>query len=145
VRYTELSPERVKSFWEDKGVRRECTALLFVLADLAHPALARTYINCTTREVVIVSGSSEDKSSTKEKDMGFWVDDIAKTVTFADHMALTVMRFDENSISANRDDISYEFDRQNGTLSYATSTTKGRVTTVIVGSGRCESGPAPRR
>jgi hypothetical protein len=76
-------------------VRRECTALLFALADLAHPALARTYLNCTTKEVAIVSGSSEDGSSNKEKDMGFWVDDLAKTVTFADGAALTVTRLDE--------------------------------------------------
>ena len=127
-------------------MRRECIALLFALADLAHPAaLARTYINCTIREVIIESGSSKDVSSTKEKDMGFWVDDMAKTVTSADDMAMTVMRYDDNWISANRDDISYEFDRRRGTLSYATSTTKGRVTTVVVGSGRCESGPTPRR
>ena len=80
-------------------MRGECTALLIALADVAHPALARTYNNCTTREVVIVSGSSEDASATKEKDMGFWVDDAAKTVTFADDTALTVTLIDDNWIS----------------------------------------------
>jgi len=45
--------------------------LIFALADLSHPALARTYLNCTTREVVIVSGSSEGSSSTKETNMSF--------------------------------------------------------------------------
>jgi hypothetical protein len=124
-------------------VRRECIVLLFALADLSHPALARTYLNCTTREVVIVSGSSEESSSTKETNMSFWVDDIARTVMFADGRALAATRFDDNRISASRDNSSYEFDRRNGTVSYATSTTEGRVTTVIVGSGRCESGPAP--
>jgi hypothetical protein len=125
-------------------VRRECTALLFALADLSHPALARTYLDCTTREVVIVSGSRESLS-TKETNMSFWVDDVAKTVMFADGTALTVTRFDDNWLGARRDDSSYEFDRRNGTLSYVTSTTKGRVTTVIVGSGRCESSPALTR
>jgi hypothetical protein len=126
-------------------VRRGCTVLLFALADLSHPALARTYLNCTTREVVIVNGSSEESSSTKKTNMSFWVDDVAKTVMFADGTALTVTRFDDNWLSASRDDSSYVFDRSTGTLSYATSTTNGRVTTVIVGSGRCESGPGPTR
>jgi hypothetical protein len=126
-------------------LRCGCTALLFALANISQPALARTYLNCTTREVVIVSGSSEESSSTKETNISFWVDDVAKTVMFADGTALTVMRFDDNWLSASRDDSSYDFDRRNGTLSYATSTTKGRATTVIVGSGRCESGPAPTR
>jgi len=121
----------------------KCLALLFPLADLSHPALARTYLNCTSREVVIVSGSSEESSSTRETNMGFWVDDAARTVMFADGTALATTRFDDNRISASRDNSSYEFDRRNGTVSYATSTTEGSVTTVIVGSGRCESGPAP--
>ena len=72
------------------------------------------------------------------------MDDVAKTVMFADGTALTVTQFDDNWLNASRDDSSYVFDRRNGTLSYATST-NGRVTTVIIGSGRCESGPAPTR
>ena len=75
--------------------------------------------------------------------MGFWVDDAAKTVMYADGTALAGTRFDDNRISARHDNSSYEFDRRNGTVSYVTSMTEGRVTTVIVGSGRCESGPAP--
>ncbi len=126
-------------------MHRGCTVLLFLLADLSHPALARTYLNCTTKEVVIVNGSNEGSSSTKETNMSFLVDDVAKTILFADGTALTVRRFDDNWLSASHDDSSYEFDRRNGTLSYATSTTNGRVTTVIIGSGRCESGPAPAR
>jgi hypothetical protein len=123
-------------------VRRECIVLLFALADLSHPALAPTYLNCTTREVVIVSGSSGESSSTKETNMSFWVDDAARTVVFADGTALVVTRFDDNRISATRDNSSYEFDRRDGTVSYTTATTEGRVTTVIVGSGQCQGGPA---
>jgi hypothetical protein len=48
-------------------VRRECIVLLIALAEQSHPALARTNLNCTTREVVIVSGSNEESSSTREK------------------------------------------------------------------------------
>ncbi len=126
-------------------MRRGCSVLLLALADLSHPALARTYLNCTNKEVVIVNGSIGESSSIKETNMSFWVDDVAKTVTFAHGTALTVTRFDDNWLSASRDDSSYVFDRKNGTLSYATSTTNGRVTTVIIGSGRCQSGAAPAR
>ena len=86
-------------------MRLRQSALLFALADLAHPALARTYLSCTTKEVAIVSGSSEHGSSTKERDTGFWVDDLAKTVTVADGAALTVTRLDDNWISASRNGV----------------------------------------
>jgi hypothetical protein len=88
---------------------------------------------------------SDESSSTKEANLGFWIDDEAKTVTLADGTRLMVTRLDGNWLSASRGDISYEFNRRNGILSYAASTTKGRVTTVIIGSGRCESNPAPPR
>ena len=125
-------------------MRRECTALLFAIT-VSSPALARTYLDCATKEVVIVSGPSDESYSTKEANMGFWIDDEAKTVTLADGTRLMVTRLDGNWLSASRGDISYEFNRRNGILSYAASTTKGRVTTVIIGSGRCESNPAPPR
>ena len=99
-------------------MRRGCTVLLLALADLSHPALARTYLNCTTREVVIVNESGEELSSTKETNRSFWVDDVAKTVMFADGTALTVTQFDDNWLNASRDDSSYVFDRRNGTLSF---------------------------
>ena len=40
--------------------------------------------------------------------------------------------------SASSDDIQYEFNRADRTLTYAGSTTKDNVTTTIVGSGLCE-------
>ena len=64
---------------------------------------------------------------------------------FVDNTALTVSRLDRAWISADRDGIFYEFDRQDGTLTYAASTTKDAVTTTIVGSGRCEISAAPMR
>jgi hypothetical protein len=95
--------------------------------------------------VIIISGPSGDTSSTREEDLGFWVDDAAKTLTFADNTALTVSRLDGAWISADRDGIFYELDRQVGTLTYAASTTKDAVTTTIVGSGRCKIAAAPGR
>ena len=59
-----------------------------------------------------------------------------------DNTPLTVTRLDQFWISANRDDIFYEFDRRDGILSYASSTTKDGVSTTIVGSGRCQTPPS---
>jgi len=127
-----------------KGMR-ECAVLTIALAVVAQPVLARSYLNCSTRKVVIISAPSGDTSSRREVDLGFWVDDAAKTLTFVDNTALTVTRLDRAWISADRDGIFYEFDRQDGTLTYAASTTKDAVTTIIVGSGRCEMAAAPMR
>ena len=119
-----------------KGVG-ECAVLTIALIALAQPALARTYLNCSTRKVVLVSAPAGDTSSSREENLGFWVDDEAKTLAFQDNTPLTVTRFDRSWISADRDGVFYELDRRDGTLSYAGSTTKAGVSTTIVGSGRC--------
>ena len=69
----------------------------------------------------------------------FWLDDASKTISLADGMALTVTRFDDNWISAKHGGIWFEFDRRRQRLSYASSTERDRATTVIFGSGGCES------
>ena len=127
-----------------KGMSK-CFALTIALAALAQPVLARTYLNCSTRKVVIISAPSGDTSSRRDENLGFWVDDSAKTLTFVDNTPLSVTRLDRAWISADRDGIFYEFDRQGGTLTYAASTTKDAITTTIVGSGRCEIAAAPMR
>src|SRR5262245_18554173 len=119
----------------------ECALLTIALAALAQPALARTQLNCSTRKVVLISAPAGDTSSAKEENLGFWVDDAARTVTFLDNTRLTVTRFDQSWISANRDGIFYEFDRRDGSLSFAGSTTKDGVSTTTVGSGRCQTPP----
>jgi hypothetical protein len=126
-----------------KGVG-ECAVLTIALT-LAQPALARTYLNCSTRKVVLISAPAGDTSSAREENLGFWVDDAAKTLAFPDSTPLTVTRFDRSWISAHRDGIFYEFDRGNGALSYASSTIKDGVSTTIVGSGRCEVRPSQMR
>ena len=73
-----------------------------------------------------------------EEHMTFWIDDAAKTFIFSDGQRLRISRFDKSWISANSEDMQYEFNRADGTLTYAGSTTKDNVTTTIVGSGRCE-------
>ena len=123
-----------------KGVS-ECALLTIALAALAQPVLARTHLNCSTRKVVLISAPTGDTSSAREENLGFWVDDEARAVTFLDNTPLTVTRLDQFWISANRNDTFYEFDRRDGTLSYASSTTKDGVSTTIVGSGRCQTPP----
>ena len=123
----------------------ECTVLMIALTALAQPALARSYLNCSSRKVVMISAPSGDTSSTREEEIAFVIDEAAKKLTFSDNRPLTVTRLDKYWISANRDGIFYEFDRRNGTLSYASSITKNGIATTIVGSGRCEVAPAPMR
>ena len=119
----------------------ECALLTIALAALAQPALARTQLNCSTRKVVLISAPAGDTSSAKEESLGLWLDDEAKAITLLDNTRLTVTRFDQSWISANRDGIFYEFDRRDGSLSFAGSTTKDGVSTTIVGSGRCQTPP----
>jgi hypothetical protein len=119
----------------------ECALLTIALASLAQPVLARTHLNCSTRKVILISAPTGDTSSAREENLGFWVDDEARTLAFLDNTSLTVTRLDQFWISANRNGIFYEFDRRDGTLSYASSTTKDGVSTTIVGSGRCQTPP----
>ena len=113
-----------------------CAVIIFMMI-VAQPALAETYLHCSTTRVVIVSAATGDTSSRSDENLNFVIDDAAKTLAFADGGSLAVTRFDKNWISANRDDIFYEFNRQDGTLSFASATTKNTITSTIVGSGRC--------
>ncbi len=114
-----------------------CAVAAIMIVAVPRPVLARTDLHCSTMQVVIVSAPTGETSTRSEENLSFVIDDAAKTLTFADGRSLAVTRLDRNWISANRDDIFYEFDRQSGTLSYATSTTKNNITSTIVGSGRC--------
>jgi hypothetical protein len=88
------------------------------LAVWTEPVFARSYLNCITKKVVIIDAPRGSTSSSIEENLGFWIDETAKTVVLADGMPLTVRRFDGTWISATRGDMSYELDRQNGNLTY---------------------------
>jgi hypothetical protein len=124
------------------SVIRGCV-LLMAFTAWTEPALARSYLNCLAKKVVIVDTPRGSTSSSVEEHLGFWIDEAAKTLVLADGTPLTVHRFDDHWISAARGDISYEFDRQNGNLAYASSTTKDGTATIIIGSGRCEIAAGP--
>jgi hypothetical protein len=117
--------------------------LLMALAVWTEPASARSYLNCLARKVVITDAPIGSTSSSTEEHLGFWIDETAKTVMLVNGTPLIVHRFDDSWISADRDDLHYEFDRQNGNLMYASSTTKDGVATTTIGSGRCEIAASP--
>jgi hypothetical protein len=90
-----------------------------------------------------VDSPKGSKSSGVKERLDFLIDEAAKTVTLADGTPLTIHRFDDHWISADRGDLHYEFDRENGNLMYASSTTKEGVATTTIGSGRCEVAASP--
>lgn len=117
----------------------ECAVIIVIaLAILSEPTRARTRLDCVTTKVIITASAGRDETVRAKEHVSFLIDDAAKTFTFADGRQLQVTRFDKSWISANSEDIQYEFNRGDGTLTYAGSTTEGGVTTTIIGSGRCE-------
>src|SRR5260221_485899 len=119
-------------------------ASLRALAVSKESALARSSLDCLTKKVVIVDAPRGSTSSSIEENLGFWIDEAANIVTLGDGKKLIVRRFDDRWISAASGDMSYELDRQNGNLTYASSTMKDGIATIIIGSGRCKiaAGPA---
>jgi hypothetical protein len=113
-------------------------AILTPAAQARQTSQARTQFECATAKVIITNKAGQTGSVQVEEHMTFWIDDAAKTFIFSDGRRLRVTRFDKSWISANSEDIQYEFNRADGTLTYARSTTKDNVTTIIVGSGLCE-------
>jgi hypothetical protein len=122
-----------------------CALLLMAVSVWTEPALARSYLNCLTKKVIIVDTPRGSTSSSIEESLGFQIDEAKKTIVLADGTPLTVGRFDDCWISAPWGDLSYEFDRQNGGLTYAGSTMKGGVATTTIGSGHCEIATGPPR
>jgi hypothetical protein len=129
-----------------KGViRAGALALAAFVAWPSDSALARQYLRCLTKKVVIVDTMKGRTSSSVEESLGFWIDETTKALVLADGRPLIVRRFENHWISAARDDTSYEFDRQNGNLTYASSIRKDGAETIIIGSGRCETAAGPAR
>jgi hypothetical protein len=128
-----------------QSVILECVLVLMAFAVLEETALARGYLHCLTKKIVIVDTPKGATSSSIEETFGFWIDEATKVVTLADGKKLNVRRFDERWISAVSGDVSYELDRQNGNLTYAGSTMKDGIATTVIGAGRCTLATAPAR
>src|SRR5258708_22057976 len=119
--------------------------VLTAFAVLEESALARNYLNCLSKKIVIVDAQKGTTSSSTEENFGFWIDEATKIVTLADGKKLNVRRFDEGWIRAVSGDVSYELDRQNGNLTYAGSTMKDGIATTIIGAGQCTLATGPAR
>ena len=120
-----------------------CSLLLTAFTIWAASASAASYLSCLAKKVIVVDSPRGSNSSSTEENLGFWIDEAAKTFVLADGTPLTVHRFNDHWISAARGDTSYELDRQNGNLAYASSTTRDGAATIIIGSGRCEIAAGP--
>jgi hypothetical protein len=116
-------------------VATKCATILIALATtITSQGLAVVSpLDCSTTKVVITDG----KSSRAQQEIHFYLDDFAKTIAFADGTRLRVIRLDKAAISAEHDDMRYEFNRVDNTLTYAGSKTVGNITVITVGSGQC--------
>src|SRR5580700_2760186 len=62
------------------SVIRGCALLLIALIGWTEPALARSYLDCLTKKVVIVDTPRGSTPSSVEEHFGFWIDEAAKTL-----------------------------------------------------------------
>ena len=84
---------------------------------MSEPTPTRNQFNCVTTKVIITASAGRDEIRSL-RNISFLIDEAAKTFTFADGRRLQVTRFDECWISANSEDIQYEFNRADSTLTY---------------------------
>jgi hypothetical protein len=63
-----------------KSAIAECALLLLAVAIWAEPALARSYLNCLTKEVVIVNAASGTTSSSTEEKRGDDFEAVLRTI-----------------------------------------------------------------
>ena len=108
------------------------------LALAAQPVLGQSQVDCATSKMTITHTAEGVSSATVEEHLIFLINDKARTIAFLNGRQLKTNRFEPSWISAEDDGVQYEFNRSDGTLSYAGSTAEGGTTTVIVGSGQCE-------
>jgi hypothetical protein len=61
------------------SVLRGCALLVIALIGWIEPALARSYLNCLTKKVVIVDAPRGSTSSSVEEHLDFWIDERRKS------------------------------------------------------------------
>ena len=122
-------------------IASECTIVALVLATPAQPVLGQSQVDCATSKVTITYPPGRVSSTRIEEHLTFLINDEARTIAFLDGRQLRINRFEPSWISADDDGVRYEFNRSDGTLSYAGSAAEGSATTTIVGSGQCEIVP----
>jgi hypothetical protein len=108
-------------------VAAKCAAITIAFAALAQLLAARTRLDCSTTKVIIPNEPGGNKSVRIKEDIGFYIDDDTKTLTPSDGTRLRVSRFDASGITAESDDVQYELNRSDGSLTYAGSTTVSSI------------------
>jgi len=116
-----------------------CTIMALALG--AQPVLGQAEVDCATSKMTITHTPEGVSSATVEEHLIFLINDKARTIAFLNGRQLKTNRFEPSWISADDDGVRYEFNRSDGTMSYAGSTAEGSTTRVIVGSGQCEIVP----
>ena len=106
-------------------------AILTPLAQARQTEKASTQFECATTKVIMTNKAGQTGWVQVDQHITFWIDDAAKTFIFSDGQRLRISRFDKSWISASSEDIQYEFNRADGTFTYAGSTTKDNVTATI--------------
>jgi hypothetical protein len=61
-----------------------CPLFLMAATICATPASDRSYLNCLTKKVIIVDSPRGSNLSSTEDNLGFWIDEAAKTAFFHD-------------------------------------------------------------
>jgi hypothetical protein len=124
---------------EEKTIRpvAQCAILLLAICVSTVADATRVQLTCITNKVVIIDTPTGSSSSDTKENLDFWIDEASKRVSFADGVPLSIQRFDGRWISAIGGGVSYEFDRESGSLSFAGTSMKEGTATIIIGAGRC--------
>ena len=111
--------------------------LLLAICVSTVAAPTRVHLSCITNKVVIIDTPTGSSSSNAKENLIFWIDEASKRVSFADGVSLSIQRFDDRWISVTGGGVSYEFDRESRSLSFAGTIMKEGTATIIIGAGRC--------
>lgn len=116
-------------------------AVAFTLAHAtSEPAAADFDLRCSTNEVVMTSGPRGEATKRRKVDFTFRINEAARIIMLGD-APLIINRFDRDWITAQHEQVIYDFDRQNHALNYAGSRASGATVITIVGSGSCAVRP----
>ncbi|MEJ2432618.1 MAG: hypothetical protein P8Y53_05430 [Pseudolabrys sp.] len=139
-----MLPSIQKERWPRRVGVTVALGVAFTLVRAAiDPAAADVLLRCSTKKVAMTSGPRGEASTSRKLEMTFRINDAARTIALG-KAPLAVSRFDRTRITAERDGVIYDIDRQSQTLSYAGSRASGPTVTTIVGSGTCAVEPSQK-
>ena len=111
--------------------------LLLAICVSTVAAPTRVHLSCITNKVIIIDTPTGSSSSNTKDNLNFWIDEASNRVSFADGIPLSIQRFDDRWISVTGGGVSYEFDRESRSLSFAGTIMKEGTATIIIGTGTC--------